>query len=347
MGSRQAFEQGQWLNRAPTGYDMINGKLVADEMAPLVERMFALRTSGTSYPSIAAETGINYSTVRHILENRVYLGETTYAGQWGPGVHEALVSETQFQSATRAHTPGKRRSRDLLSGKVRCGLCGRVAGVHDNNRSQAIFRCRHRGTGCTAQPGRSAKGLQRAALLGMKVLSTDEDLQRAIRHELSSRHQPSAATGPTAASTVLSLGAKQRKLLDLFYADKIDPDGFAEENQRLSAQIATLRDQIAQREFDEHRRDAALGKFDQVATLLSQLDIDEIWSEATPGERRELVSEFVESVSIYPNELKVQITGAPPIRVALNEVGLRGGCKPVVSKGRSDRSDTKHWRLAV
>ena len=51
MGQRQAAEQGRWLNRAPTGYDMLNGKLVPNEMAPLVKRIFALRAAGASYPS--------------------------------------------------------------------------------------------------------------------------------------------------------------------------------------------------------------------------------------------------------------------------------------------------------
>jgi site-specific DNA recombinase len=60
MGQRQAAEQGRWLNRAPTGYDMINGKLVPNEMAPLVRRIFSLRPQGPatrpSRPTSASST---------------------------------------------------------------------------------------------------------------------------------------------------------------------------------------------------------------------------------------------------------------------------------------------------
>jgi hypothetical protein len=33
VGQRQAAEKGRWLNRAPTGYEMINGTLTPNEMA--------------------------------------------------------------------------------------------------------------------------------------------------------------------------------------------------------------------------------------------------------------------------------------------------------------------------
>jgi DNA invertase Pin-like site-specific DNA recombinase len=149
MGQRQAAEQGRWLNRAPTGYDMINGHLVPNDMAPLVQRIFTLRAAGASFPAI---------------------------------------------SSHRSHIKGQRRSKDLLSGRVRCGLCGRVAGVHYNDRNQAIYRCRHRGQGC-AQSGRSANGLHRAAVLGLRVLASDLDLQEAIRTQLTAP-PPARCSGP-------------------------------------------------------------------------------------------------------------------------------------------------------
>jgi site-specific DNA recombinase len=72
MGMCQAAEKGRWQNRAPTGYAMVNGELVPDELAPLVVRVFELRAAGKSYPAIESEVGFKYSTVRHICENCVY-----------------------------------------------------------------------------------------------------------------------------------------------------------------------------------------------------------------------------------------------------------------------------------
>ncbi len=208
MGQRQAAEQGRWLNRAPNGYDMVNGQLVANDMAPVVQRIFSLRAAGASYPEISRDVGMDYSTVRHISLNRVYQGEVKLGVDWFAGIHSPLVSPELFDAAQRAHTPGKRRSKDLLSGLVRCGLCGRVAGVHYNNRGQAIYRCRHRGEGCP-QSGRSANGLHRAAVLGLRVLADDVDLQNAIRHQLNAHRHDEAPQALPVTSATASLNVNQ------------------------------------------------------------------------------------------------------------------------------------------
>ncbi len=65
--------------------------------------VFEKRAQGCSYPELARQTGLNYSTVRHICENRAYLGYTRLRDQWFPGLHEALVTEAEFAAAQRAH----------------------------------------------------------------------------------------------------------------------------------------------------------------------------------------------------------------------------------------------------
>ena len=337
MGQRQAAEQGRWLNRAPTGYDMLNGKLVPNEMAPLVKRIFALRAAGASYPVVAADVGIEYSTARHISLNRVYLGEVRLGDTWFRGIHQPLVDEETFNAAQRANPTGQRRSRDVLSGKVRCGLCDRVVGVHYNERKQAIFRCRHRGQGCD-QPGRSSNGLHRATVLGLRVLANDLDLQSAIRHQLTEHRRVEPSVGPSVASVIASLRVKERKLLDLYYADKIDADGFAIERLRLTTQIDALESEIAKAEFERLARDEAAEKFEEVTQILTRLDFEEIWKHATASEKKLLVDDLVDAVRIFPDRLTVQVVGAPPILITLDEVGLRPGIKPVVSESRLAQS---------
>ena len=332
MGQRQAVEQGRWLNRAPTGYDMSGGWLVPNESAALIQRIFVLRAAGSSFPQISAEVGIGYSTVRHICENRVYLGHTRLRDEWFPGAHPPLVSQELFDAAARAHTKGQRRSRDLLSGFVRCGICPRVAGVTYNERNQALYRCKHRGEGCS-QPGRSAKGLQRAAVLGIRVLAEDEDLQQAIRGALASQDGSEATAVPSARSTISVLRGRLRKLLDLYYADSISDGTFSAEERRLNAQIASLEEEAGRLEGEALERVQAAERFDQVSELLTSLDLETIWEHATEAERRTLVEDLVDSVHIYPDHLTVQVAGALPIVVTLAEVGLRAGTKPVVSEG--------------
>lgn len=333
MGQRQAAERGRWQNHPPTGYDMLNGQLVPNEMAPLVQRIFSLRAQGLSYLQIETEVGIKYSTVRAICLNRAYLGEVKYSGDWFAGSHAPLVDEKQFKAAQSGHTKGQRRSKDLLSGKVRCGLCGRVAGVHYNDRNQAIYRCRHRGTGCH-QSGRSANGLHRAALLGMRVLARDLELQAAIRLQLTTHRRSTAPRGPSVATVIASLRKKERKLLDLFYVDQIDADTFAAEHRDLTTKIKTLQRESEDFEREQRVYNEAADNFEQVTELLADMDFELMWNTATLPERRTLVEDLIDSVYLYPDRLTVQVVGAPPFIVALDEVGLTQGCKPVVSKGR-------------
>jgi site-specific DNA recombinase len=94
MGQRQAAEQGRWLNRAPTGYDMINGQLVANDMAAVVQRIFSLRAGGASYPQISREVGMDYSTVRHIMNRPGFSGDSpAWERGWNHGKEAGWTDE--------------------------------------------------------------------------------------------------------------------------------------------------------------------------------------------------------------------------------------------------------------
>ena len=211
MGMAQAARQGKWINRPKTGYDLRDGVLVPNEYASVVQEIFRLRTLGLSHKAIEDRTGIKYSTARVILQSRIYLGDVLYNGDWFPGTHEPLVSQEEFDAAHRGHVPGRTRlSREVLSGRVRCGLCGRIAAVEYRQNGQPVFRCRHRGKGC-AMPRRAASAIERAAVLGMRLLGVDDALREAIRLELSA----DGAQGPKGRAPRRSESTRKALVADL------------------------------------------------------------------------------------------------------------------------------------
>ena len=123
-----------------------------------------------------------------------------------------------------------------------------------------------------------------------------------------------------------------QELLDLYYADKIGQDAFAVEARRITTQRTTLQSEIAASERKNRDIKRAVDKFDHVAALLAELDLESLWEEASAAERRVLVEDLIDSISLYPDRLTVQVAGAPPILVTLEEVGLHAGSKPVVSE---------------
>ncbi len=172
----------------------------------------------------------------------------------------------------------------------------------------------------------------RAVLLGMRVLKSDESLQAAIRYQLTAHRRTQTRTGPSAGSVIASLATKQRKLLDLYYGEQIDAETFDAENRRLTTLMKTLQSEAMEIDREQREREEAVERFDQVAELLAGMDVDRIWKEATLVERRALVEDLIDSVRVYPDRILVEVAGAPPFTIALDEVGLTQGCKPVVSE---------------
>jgi len=331
MGQQQAVRQGKWINRPKFGYDLINGELVANDDAPVVEQIFRLRAEGYSYHRIEDTTGVRFSTARSIVHSRIYLGEVQLNGEWFPGRHEPIITEEAHRVAHRGHTPGwKRRSSHVLSGRVRCGLCGRVASVGNNGKGGRFYRCRHRGEGCR-QPSRSTTGLEKATILGLGMLAGNEDLQEAIRSHLRdlAKGEEAAPGGHASAGRatprLADLVERRRKLLELFYADQISAELFAEQETELSRQIRALREADAGQLAQTARGSELLQAFDEVVAVLSAMSVEDVWQEATDRERRILVEELVENVAIFPDHLEVSIAGAPRMNVTLQEVGLTGG----------------------
>jgi site-specific DNA recombinase len=327
MGLDRAVKEGRWINRPKTGYDLINGLLVPNVDAALVIECFRLRGERHSYRVIGERTGFEYSTVKSILDSRIYRGEVLRKKVWYPGIHDALVSEEEWQNAHRGAAKGVRRSSDPLSGRVICGLCNRRMVVAQNGKGHLTYKCHHRGQGC-GQPSRSNLGLARAAVVGLRLVGHDENLRRAIRRRLAGGG-PDAAGTPrrprraAPAKTLKDLNDQRRKLLELFYAEKISADGFHKEEARIASAIEAARQQMAV-EGDEERLKSDLEvRFEEVALVLSNLDMNAVWAEANERERRVLVENLIEWIKVFPDHLEVSVHGSPPINVLLSEVGLK------------------------
>jgi DNA invertase Pin-like site-specific DNA recombinase len=189
MGMQQAVRQGKWINRPKTGYDLIDGELVPNEMAPVVKRIFAMRNDGASQTEISDATGVKYSTVLSILDSRIYLGEVQMNDEWFPGHHEPLITPEMFSAAARGRIKGRPKGDGSPVGKVRCGMCQRLMALGQNGEGRKMYRCKHRGQGC-AQPRRTNVGLLRAAVLGLQLIGGDE--QPPKRHPLGTRAGPAA-----------------------------------------------------------------------------------------------------------------------------------------------------------
>jgi site-specific DNA recombinase len=341
MGHDRAVKEGRWINRPKTGYDLIDGLLVPNAEATLVIECFRLRAEGHSFRTVEERTGIKYSTVRAIVESRIYRGEVLHRKKWHPGVHDALVSEEEWLAAHRGTAKGVRQSHDPLSGRVVCGLCNRRMVVAQNGKGSVTYKCHHRGQGC-AQPSRSNFGLARAAVMGLRLVGHDEGLREAIRRRLAGGGPDAAGPRRTRraapAKTLKSLNDERRKLLDLYYAEKISADGFQQEEGRIATAIEAVRQQLALEGHEERLKTDLEVRFEEVARILADLDMESIWAEANERERRVLVENLLEWIKVFPDHLEVKVMGSPQINVLYSEVGLRVPETPLGRKCQAARS---------
>jgi hypothetical protein len=91
----------------------------------------------------------------------------------------------------------------------------------------------------------------------------------------------------------------------------------------LSAEIDAVRAQPSDRKRQESLQSELVLRFEQVAALLRDLDIETVWSAANESERRVLIEELVDSVTVFPDHLEVAVGDAPPLNVLYGEVGLK------------------------
>ena len=125
-------------------------------------------------------------------------------------------------------------------------------------------------------------------------------------------------------------------MFTLYLDGKITDDYFAEKEALLSVRIKALEADQAEANEQARRHNALADAFEQAAKLLRDptFDFDSIWEHANDKERRVLIEELIDAVTIYDDRLEVTVTGAPPLLVTLDEVGLRpAGTGSVVSEG--------------
>jgi hypothetical protein len=165
---------------------------------------------------------------------------------------------------------------------------------------------------------------------GLELVAHNEELQEAIRRRLAGDRMAGGGgsnrrqrTRRLPADALAALSDKRRKLLDLYYAGKITDDGFAEAELRLAEQIEAVRSEAGQERARVGEADELAQRFQAVVATLSQMDLESLWGEAEAAERRVLIEELVEGVTVFPDHLVVGLAGVPSLNVTFEEVGLR------------------------
>jgi DNA invertase Pin-like site-specific DNA recombinase len=164
-GKERAVARGVYGAPAPFGYERDeNGRLIPNEHAETVRRIFHLRAKGTGFSELARQIdgALTRSGIRRVVLNRAYVGEQRIPDPDRKGdpkiirdSHRPLVTEAEWEAAKavrgRAPVHTGLASETQLKGIVRCGLCGSTMhvlsyGKHRDRRTYACTSSRCGGT---------------------------------------------------------------------------------------------------------------------------------------------------------------------------------------------------------
>lgn len=148
---------------APTGYDYLNGELIINPYkADQVKQVYRMFLDGKSINAITQEMHQKYggwnshSLTINVLRNSVYIGKVKFKGKEYDGVHQAIISQSDFENVQRLLNSKDREDSKtapqktpfkagyMLTGLLRCGNCGaRYSANH------GYYKCYSRAKTCT------------------------------------------------------------------------------------------------------------------------------------------------------------------------------------------------------
>lgn len=246
-------------------------------------------------------------SVRYMLQNRFYLGEVSYHGEWFSGVHEPLTTPERFEHIqkimrARQRVPAwsaKSNTRFyLLSGLVRCATCGspargeyKVDKYKERVTEYRYYRCAssYRAVSCDALPYINAEEVEGEVERFLTGFAFAPEWRKRIQ-EVADGLQV-AGKAPDSTKSLKRLRTEMDRLKDMYRLGHIERDEYLSQYNRLQADLDAIPTVETPR------------KVTKMTELL--LNLGAVWQVATPEERKKLVRDIVERVELHPDSIRI------------------------------------------
>ena len=218
-------------------------------------------------------------SIKDMLSCRFYLGKVRNNGEEYSGRHEPIISEELFNRVqARKHSRSNVRTvqgpKGLLQGIISCGNCGNGIQSDRHRLGGPMYRERHAhqcGTNGRSMMAKAVDEQIRAILTSVELLPQWQDEMARLAITSPDRPDPKA------------LNDKKRRLSKAYIAGGISDTEYEAKLDEINASLRLT-------EIVE------LPTLEEAATLFG--DIPQLWEEATPEERRKLISPIVERVYV-------------------------------------------------
>lgn len=315
-GKKARAEAGLWNSDVCFGYAVVYKKDGGDgvpypdeDNAPGVRLAFESYASG-QYSDLAVARLLNEAgyrpqgrgkralalfskdSVRDLLQNRFFLAEVQYKGEWFPGQHEPIVSQELFDRCQKVREQRRRKlgttARNgsrvyALAGIARCARCGwPMRGSSSAKRRYYRDPASDQGRDCrqrqvNAEEAENAVG---GYLCRMRLPDDWRDLALGIIKNDMGRGQQTV-------NERKRIETHLNRLKRLYMMGDLEEREYTLERDRLKAKLAAL-------------IPPAMPNLEQAAELLGNLE--PIWDGATPDERKQITQMLIEAVYLDAEE---------------------------------------------
>jgi len=315
-GLARRVQEGWFVGKAPYGYRNVrrDGRGVV-EIDPVpaanVRRIFHLfayepLTLDAVVDRLHAE-GLSFrpstprfprSSIHAILQDRDYIGEVEFKGQWYPGKHEPLVDRSTWdrvQALLGGHVYHAHQM--TYAGEfIACGHCGhpitaerKVKKTRFGERAYIYYRCTYYNRGGHPRTRVTEAELDRQVLAVFdRIRIEDEAVREWFREVLRSQTKDSQAESLAQRAELTRqqslIVAQQDRLLNLRIDDQVDQDTYARKQTELRDRLAGIKLQldVLDRSHDE-TAELAAKVFELSQTLRRQ------WLEADYAAKRRIL----------------------------------------------------------
>jgi hypothetical protein len=223
-----------------------------------------------------------------MLGCRFYLGKVVYNDEEHPGQQEPIISEELFLKAqARKRQKGVARTvtgpKGVLQGMISCGNCGKGIQSDRHRYGGPMYRERHAIECTTNNTSNMAHVVDEQIAAILKTVELHPDWMKRMAK---------LATARTDGPDPKELKKRRRRVGEL-YADAIIS------RAEYKARLAEIDRELSLTTTME------LPKLEEAAHLFE--NVEELWNEATPEERRQLISPLIERVYV---DMESRLVGA-------------------------------------
>ncbi|MGG2053072.1 recombinase family protein [Lysinibacillus pakistanensis] len=300
-------------NYMPTGYK--KGKdnegrniLIVDEyQSKKVQRIFDLYEqyhSITKIQEILKEEGFSgrrFMTIRHILSNRLYIGEVQRRDKYYKGIHEPLITVEQFdrvQALLARHPKGAnvgKAKESLFSSLITCGWCGENYMTYSYKVKNKVkgdyyvrsYLCRARRFPSEYEEKCTSQIIKNSTLESLFIKELDELLEERQTKTISVKRRTNFDVA------LKKIDEKINRLIDLYEDGELDKETL---NTRLEKRKKE-RDELLNRKTLEAQEQALNIEINDIQNFLLTFD------EMDFIEKRALVEKVLKSITIGPSEI--------------------------------------------